>query len=232
MAKNERGFDERPSDVGEGFPPSRRAGTARRSEPAKGLNGSPDGNDTKTMRSKAMTWIERNGTWTHPEQGTIAPLADGKWQITYPTGERSEPEDDLEHAKRGLEAIWSGLVEGSRCASESTSGRHVPENPVHVRARELLKSIPEHLAEILFAIRNKPDYEQLKEKWIETEEGLDVSIVALRDLGRAPSGIIDDFKKYGLIVRRYSSDNPIRFALILKPEVAALIRGEVDASVQ
>jgi hypothetical protein len=108
----------------------------------------------------------------------------------------------------------------------------VPENPVHVRARELLKSIPEHLAETLYAIRKKPDFERLKETWIESEEGLDITVMTLRELGRAPTLITEDFKKYGLIVRGYSSTNPKRTGLILKPEVAALIRGEVDAFVQ
>jgi hypothetical protein len=352
-----------------------------------------------------MTWVETNGTWAHPEQGSIAPLTDGKWQITYPTGERSEPEDDLEHAKRRLDAIWGGWVkDGDRrwtnprfgtifkdelgwycrvkgehrfsekgpfqrlgfaiaeavrltplasavntlqfadvfiwaiCAGASVvaigdwlvaaafafagvaarmvldnqfdttkarlrrafwecaaflfawkvgqylkgypvfEGAHlglvplaagfvtmsvvrmssmlacavlraagprrgvvwmpipaelepVPESPIHVRAREL-KSIPEHIGEILYAIRKKPDYEKLKETWIETEEGLDITAVTLRGLGRAPSLIIDDFKKCGLIVRAYSRSDPKRISVVLKPEVAALIRGEIDPSVQ
>lgn len=57
-----------------------------------------------------VEWTEIDGVWTHPVLGSIAPLSDGNWQITFASGERSEPLDSLENAMQSVEAIWRGWI--------------------------------------------------------------------------------------------------------------------------
>lgn len=79
-------------------------------------------NNKREQENLLMMWTEINSVLSHPELGSIAQLADGKWQITFPTGERAEPDDDLAHSKLSAEAVWGGWVKGG--ADKWTHPRH------------------------------------------------------------------------------------------------------------
>ena len=119
-------------------------------------------------------------------------------------------------------------------ASEAEVAGEVSNDPVHARARELLARLPSSVVETLYKIRNSPDYEKLRQTWVDSEEGgLEISSATLRGLGRAPSLIVDDFKACGLILRKnpllgpWAGTSVMKPHVVLTPEVRAILKGEV-----
>jgi len=100
-----------------------------------------------------------------------------------------------------------------------------PTNPAHAKARELLATLPPYVVDMFTAIHKKSDFEQVSGSWVEVEDGTEIAVTVLRELGRAPSQIMDDLEKYKLCIRRNGK------AMIVTQAAAALFKGEVHADV-
>ncbi|MBN3761050.1 TraI domain-containing protein [Burkholderia sp. Ac-20365] len=108
-----------------------------------------------------------------------------------------------------------------------------PANPVHESARNLLKTLPSHVAEIFVAIRAKPNYADLKATWTFTDDGLaQITVDTIKSLGRGPTDIATDLKALNLAKTVQGPPPGRRNLLQLSPEATAFLLGEVDAIVQ
>jgi predicted Zn-ribbon and HTH transcriptional regulator len=58
---------------------------------------------------------------------------------------------------------------------------------------------------------------------VEVEDGTEIAVTVLREIGRAPTVILDDLEKYKLCIRRTGK------AMVVSPAAAALFKGEVHA---
>lgn len=115
-------------------------------------------------------------------------------------------------------------------AQAATNDTHATENPVHARARVLLKTLPAYMTEMFAAVRMKPDYEALKASWVVVEDGIEVPLHSFATLGRATTLWVDDLKTHKLFVRPRTGGGKA-VGVVLTPECGALLMGEVDAIV-
>ncbi|MFP3637948.1 TraI domain-containing protein [Paraburkholderia sp. SIMBA_054] len=136
---------------------------------------------------------------------------------TQPSGDPSTP----------TEAVAPGPAEAPGATSAPAP------NPVHEKAREMLSKAPPHVAEVFTAIRLKADYENLRKTWTVTEEGsMHVTVDTVKGLGRSPGDIVTDLKDHKFCTGHFTMQAPKRTILVLTPETAAILLGEVDAHVQ
>lgn len=115
---------------------------------------------------------------------------------------------------------------GSGADKRSPAAVAAESNPVHAEALELLKTLPAHLVDMFRAIWEKPYFENERAGWIETQEGLEVNVVILRELGRPPSLIQNDLIEHKLCLRGATMPD---MRMLLTHSAGALIKGEVRA---
>ena len=124
---------------------------------------------------------------------------------------------------------WDESAQGANpeqpppAASSMRADPPKPANPVHAKALELLATLPPYVVEMFTAIHKKPNFEQVRSSWVEVEDGTEIAVTVLREIGRAPTVILDDLEKYKLCIRRTGK------AMVVSPAAAALFKGEVHA---